>query len=331
MKILHIPLKTHHDFQCETISWGLRGLRKTHDLEIDKLFYTEKLFKKTTPQSHISPHYTYYRHWDESMPDMNLDDIDYKLKHKYYDLVILHDGLDREREYGHNKYIDQLDYIYNIYHNKLFIVDGEDIGDDEYLKNLKNYPDLKYFRRELTYTLKYQHKNLFPINFGFPDELILDEKFEKKQLISTIVPGDGNTYIYSSEQDYYDEYRKSKFAFTFSKGGWDCLRHLEIIFNKSLPIFLDLEFCANGVLHFYPKFEMREILHKMCHIKYDMYDFDSINKFGKNEYWKRIINNNYITIKDESCYDEIQSNIYTHCKKHLTCNNIVKYLLEHYD
>ena len=58
MKILHIPLQTPHDFQCETISWGFRGLCKTHDLEIDKLFYTEKLFKKILPNSHISPHYT---------------------------------------------------------------------------------------------------------------------------------------------------------------------------------------------------------------------------------------------------------------------------------
>lgn len=62
-----------------------------------------------------------------------------------------------------------------------------------------------------------------------------------------------------------------------------------------------------------------------------VYGFNSIHRFGKNKYWKQIINSNYITIKDESCYDEIQSNIYTHCKKHLTCNNMVKYLLEHYD
>jgi hypothetical protein len=46
MKILHIPLQTPHDFQYEIISWCLRGLCKTHKLEIDKLFYTEKLFKK---------------------------------------------------------------------------------------------------------------------------------------------------------------------------------------------------------------------------------------------------------------------------------------------
>lgn len=331
MKILHIPLKTPHDFQCETISWGLRGLNKVYGFEVDKTFYTEKLFKKITEQSHISAHYTYYRHWEENIPDVNLDDIDYKIKHKYYDLVILHDGLNKDREYGHNKYIDQLDHIYNIYRNNLFIVDGEDTGDSDYLQTLKNYPELKYFRRELTFTLKYQHKNLFPINFAYPDELIVDRNFEKTQLISSIIPGDYNTYITTSEQDYYNEYRKSKFAFTFSKCGWDCLRHLEIIFNKSLPIFLDLEFSANGVLHFYPKFEMSRILYKMCHIKYDVYDFNSIHRFGKNKYWKQIINNNYITIKDESCYDEIQSNIYTHCKKHLTCNNMVKYLLEHYD
>lgn len=62
-----------------------------------------------------------------------------------------------------------------------------------------------------------------------------------------------------------------------------------------------------------------------------MYDYDSIHSLGKNNYWKKIIKDNCVAIKDESCYDEIQFSIYEHSKKNLTCNNMVKYLLEHYD
>lgn len=331
MKILHIPIDTPHDFQCDTISWGLRGLTKTHNLEIDKVFYSEKLYKKLTDKSHISSHYTYYRHWDEPIPYINFDEIDDKIKNKYYDLIILHDGLSKNRDYGHNRYIDKVSYLYRIYQDKLFIIDGEDNGDGDYLKQLRDYPLLKYFKRELIYTFKYEHQNVFPINFGFPDELIVDSEFEKTQMISSIIPGDYSTYITLSEKSYYDEYRKSKFAFTFSKCGWDCLRHLEIIFNKSLPIFLDLEFCPNKSLYFYPKFEMFQVLYKMCNVNYNKLDYNSIHTFGKNEYWKRVINNKYVTVKDESFYDDLKTKIYNHCKKYLTCNNIVKYVINHYE
>jgi hypothetical protein len=57
MKILHIPLQTPHDFQYETISWGLRGLYKTHNLEIDKLFHTEKLFTCNNIVKYLLEHY----------------------------------------------------------------------------------------------------------------------------------------------------------------------------------------------------------------------------------------------------------------------------------
>ena len=330
MKILYIPLETFHDFQCDTMNWGLRSLNKTEKIQLDKTFNNEKLYKKTTANSHISSHYTYYRHWEEEIPHVNIEDIDYKIKHKYYDLIIIQDGL-HDIDYGRNKYRGQIDYLYKIYKNNLFIVDGEDGGDGEYMKKLKNYPEIKYFRRELTYTLKYEHNTIFPINFGFPDELINENNYEKTQLISSIIPGLGSTYITSSEVDYYNEYRKSKFAYTFSKCGWDCLRHLEIIFNKSLPIFLDLEFCPNKVLYFYPKFELLEILNKMCNIKYDQYNYDNIHSLGKIRYWQDIILNNLIEIKNLKYYDEIQNKIYNKCKKYLTCNAIVNYVLEHYE
>lgn len=331
MKILYIPLETPHDFQCETIHWGLRFLEKNGKIKVDKTFHNEKLYTKITENSHISPHYTYYRKWEEDIPTLNLNDINHKLKNKYYDLVIMQDGLNNA-EYGYNKYKERIDEIYDIYQNNLFIIDGDDCGDKDYLKKLKNYKKLKYFRRELFHKSKYGLKNIFPINFGFPDELINDNEHQKTKLISSIIPGDGRTYIYTSENDYYNEYRNSKFAYTFSKCGWDCLRHLEIIFNKCLPIFLDLEFCPNYVLNFYPKFYLSEILNKICEIDYHNFNFENdIHTMGKNNYYKHVILQDLIKIKDMSYYEDIKKEIYEHSKKYLTCSSMIKYILEYYE
>lgn len=38
-----------------------------------------------------------------------------------------------------------------------------------------------------------------------------------------------NTYIFENEEEYYNDYKKSLFAITRKKGGWDCMRHYEIL------------------------------------------------------------------------------------------------------
>ena len=43
-----------------------------------------------------------------------------------------------------------------------------------------------------------------------------------------------------NESDYYKDYQRSYFAITCKKGGWDCLRHYEILANAVSPTFLIL-------------------------------------------------------------------------------------------
>ena len=40
---------------------------------------------------------------------------------------------------------------------------------------------------------------------------------------------------------YYEQYSRSLFATTTRKGGWDCLRHYEILKNNCLPFFPKIE------------------------------------------------------------------------------------------
>ena len=62
-----------------------------------------------------------------------------------------------------------------------------------------------------------------------------------------------STYIYDNEEDYYAMYQNSKFALTSKKGGWDTLRHYEIMANGTIPIFVDIENCPKHTLWNFPK------------------------------------------------------------------------------
>lgn len=119
---------------------------------------------------------------------------------------------------------------------------------------------------------------IYPITFGIPEEKIVkdDELVSKTKLLSSLIPGDMRTYIYNTESEYYDEYKKSYFAITKKKGGWDCLRHYEILANGCVPYFVDLEKCPPNVMHALPK-ELLMYAKKM----YDsgvFHDYDALRK-----------------------------------------------------
>ena len=95
---------------------------------------------------------------------------------------------------------------------------------------------------------------LHPITFSIPREKMVDSIPENKtQILSKLIPGDTSTYIYHSEEDYYTEYRRSYFAITRRKAGWDCVRHYEILANGCIPVFINIEHCPVNTLALCPK------------------------------------------------------------------------------
>ena len=52
---------------------------------------------------------------------------------------------------------------------------------------------------------------------------------EKDLDFAFLIPGRGETYIYQTEPEYYENYQRAYFALTCKKGGWDCMRHYEIL------------------------------------------------------------------------------------------------------
>jgi hypothetical protein len=50
-----------------------------------------------------------------------------------------------------------------------------------------------------------------------------------------------SAYAFTSEEAYYDDLNRSRFAITTRRGGWDCLRHYEIAAAGAVPCFRNLE------------------------------------------------------------------------------------------
>ena len=100
----------------------------------------------------------------------------------------------------------------------------------------------------------FSNNNIHPFSFYIPDECIVTEIPLKSRLLASIIPGDLSTYIFKNkEKEYNDMYKKSRFALTKKKGGWDCLRHYEILMNGCIPLFENLNDCPIFTITTYPK------------------------------------------------------------------------------
>lgn len=136
------------------------------------------------------------------------------------------------------------------------------------------------------------HLIVHPFPYCIPDENIvsLEEIKNKKHIvISDIIPGEKSTYRFNQndEKEYNEHYQESFFAYTQKKGGWDCLRHYEILANGCLPIFKNLNHCPNDSLYSFPKELIMEYTTKLLpfrkenHTEY-FYYLDKILKHTRN-------------------------------------------------
>ena len=126
------------------------------------------------------------------------------------------------------------------------------------LKNIEKSDIIKYvtpLNHDEVHNLNVNENSVFPFSMCIPDECIAKSIPEKKFLLASLIPGDMSTYIFDkySEKEYNDMYKESRFAITKMKGGWDCLRHYEILMNGCIPLFKNLNECPKYTLTTYPK------------------------------------------------------------------------------
>jgi hypothetical protein len=97
--------------------------------------------------------------------------------------------------------------------------------------------------------------NIYPLSYSICDELVVNSVPEKKHIWAEVIPGFPETYRFGveDEDEYHQMYQESRFAITSKKGGWDCLRHYEILANGSIPFFRDIYNCPKNSLYNFPK------------------------------------------------------------------------------
>ena len=169
-------------------------------------------------------------------------EISQKLDFAYYDMIIY---LSMHR-------CDQqlAEVIQRVPREKIFFCDG-----DDYVE-IKNPLGIKLFKREL---VTEPTDSIFPISFAIPEEKIVLGEVVKTHFMSTEAPVDGCRYQFTKEEDYYQEYQSSMFAITHKRWGWDCKRHYEILCNKCIPVFLEIDKCPPHTMKTLPRKLLSEI------------------------------------------------------------------------
>lgn len=145
---------------------------------------------------------------------------------------------------------------------------------------------------------------LHTITFSIPKDKLCKINPIKTKVLSNLIPGDISTYIYNTEKDYYNEYKTSYFAITRKKAGWDCMRHYEILANKCIPYFIDIEQCPKDKLTLLPKDLLIE-----ANRLYEKFRTD-------------------ITNTDINEYHILQKKLFEYTREHLTTDKIAEYILE---
>lgn len=172
--------------------------------------------------------------------------------------------------------------------------------------NKKNNDNINvYGSLHLTYL---KNINLFPISYSIPESKIVNYIPDKTKMVSDLIPGNKDTYIYNTEEDYYNEYKKSMFALTFKKGGWDCMRHYEILACGCIPFFPDINECPYYILYFLPK-----DLIKKGNLLYEKYKNKNISE---------------LTQEDKSLLSEHIEKLLIFTKTYCTTLNLSKYTIK---
>ena len=328
MKILYLktedPAISHlnyNDFLHDTLLIGLRNNFGNNVVDYPGAWYmypkerkkkindsTEKIWGKL---------FTLY----DSLQNYELidrDDIKKKIEKNFFNIIIF--GSSR----GKNLFLEEAIKS----KSKIVFIDTSDDGHIDKTKTNKGL----YFKREL-YSVE---KNVYPIHFAIPKKKIISSiNLTPENILSPMIPGKMETYIYEKEEKYYEMYQNSIFSLTYKKNGWDCLRHYEILANGSIPLFIKLDDCPNRTLTSLPKEKLlkfynsySKILSYYNPLKIYKKRFRHISKFyyyGKN-FFKKIPSADSFIKKNQEI-NQIRSYLLEYTKNNLTSEKLAEYVI----
>jgi hypothetical protein len=163
---------------------------------------------------------------------------------------------------------------------------------------------------------------VYPISYGIPKQFILQYKSRsdleklKTQITSRILPNvqkkRSSSPTFSNQTLYYQEYSNSYYCIDHKKGGWDALRHYEIIASGCMPYFIDLEYCPTYTLYHLPKQLLLEA-RELPGVSFNCQEFRVEIDF---------------TIFPKQRYFDLLEQLLHYARNHLTTEAIAKYVLE---
>ena len=242
MKILFITTKNpknQSDYLELTILHGLKVLLGESLIEIPKKNILYGDFSQVEKHELHGRGFTILNDkFEDTIDRSDLENIDF---------VIYGSG----HAYGEDYFLEEYDSLakYNSW-----IIDGHDLyGKAEKMRKYRGESvidnQFEYsFKRELIF----EKEHVYPTGFGIPESVIKEVNLSKKnKLFQKTAPmhalfkkesdlgGTRNHHIFGNENDYFEDISTSWFGITSKKGGWDTLRHYEIIAAGTLLLFRD--------------------------------------------------------------------------------------------
>jgi len=162
--------------------------------------------------------------------------------------------------------------------------------------------ELRFWLFPAKYLSDEQNARILPLGYCYPDELFVDLPEEKPLIWAEVIPGFRETYRFKDSDAYYRSYQHARFGFTWKKGGWECLRHYEIIANGCFPVFRDLDQCPADTLAHLPKPLLLQGLKELLP-------------------WRN-------TPEQQARYREYSADLLTHAKENSSCSAVAKKLCD---
>jgi len=285
MKVLYVYNFEYPDYQSDTIYHGL----VENKFDVYETHYPTYMLKTSNLDPSIYGRgFTMFGKLDHFPKVESSEVIIEKIKTKFYDFVVYgcvytHDGLPKRQ------CLDYLDIVIQNYSkDKIHFIDGSDYSwNFAHSNGLASYGTI--WKSHLV-----DPGAANPITFGIPESQLIDHKPNKEKIFADIIPGKLETYKYHDEKEYYHDYAISYYGLTWKKGQWDTMRHYEILANRCIPYFSDIEDCPPLSLVSFPKEMIKET----------------------NKYARRY--------EVHPCYDEINDYLFDYTKNNLTTKSIVK-------
>ncbi len=251
MKILFLTTKNQEsqgDYLELTILLGLKAILGNNVIDIPKKKIIYGDFSKSAKNQLHGKGFTLL---SEKIEDLDIKRDEKSILEIKFDAIIIGCG----HLYGEQFNLNELNKITK----NIWILDGHDLYGNAKRKIYHNKEcviGIQYnrsFKRELVEN-PFKFNQVYPTGFGIPESKICEiNLLSKTQLFQQTAPdyalfriqndlGGSKHHKFTIEKKYYMDISNSWFGLTCKKGGWDCLRHYEILAAGSLLLFRDYKY-----------------------------------------------------------------------------------------